>query len=218
MLDQWTISVEYRQKLNQVIREYKSYRKIRPDGNCFYRAYLFGLLESAVSVGQSAVGPLRQKFTELADDCKHEGYDAFAVDDFHDLLDEQFRLLEESPFMSTLETQIFIDSGVDGYLIALMRCICGAALKKWSQDFVPFLPSPHLTVDSFCRSEVDPMFKDCDQVQIVALNRIFEVPIDIVYLDQSQGDLVTHSFGEDQAQSLKVTMLYKPGHYDILYR
>lgn len=204
-------SVGFRAKLEQVSKSYGSYRKIRPDGNCFYRAYLFGIFEVALSKGPDAVAKLGSKFKELAEECKST-YDSFAIDEFQELFEEQIQTLVDKSDMSL----IFSDSSIDGYLIALMRCICGAALKRWSDEYTPFLPSEYATIESFCRAEVDPMYRDCDQLQIVALTRILHVPIDIIYLDQSEQELAIHSFG-DEASGQRIPLLYKPGHYDLLY-
>jgi ubiquitin thioesterase protein OTUB1 len=99
-------------------------------------------------------------------------------------------------------------------MVAFMRSCCGAYIRKFSEEMLPFVPAEYATIDSFIRNEVDPMFKDCDQIQIVALTRALGVPLKIVYLDQSPGPAAIHSFGPEGSG---VTLLYKPGHYDLLY-
>ena len=194
----------------------KCLRKVRPDGNCFYRAYLFGIFEQAITDHLHSIEQLSRKFESLALMCKEAGYDAFAIDDFHDMIRDQLEVLKTNPSEETIESTIFSDPSVDGYLIAFIRCCCGAFMKLNPEEFQAFLPSGFNTVDSFVRSEVDPMFKDCDVIQVVACTKAFEVPVKIVYLDRSDGDLVIHSFGgEDNENS--VYMLYRPGHYDLIY-
>lgn len=191
--------------------DYGTYRKIRPDGNCFYRAYLFGILESVSKNGKEAILALSEKFRALSLECKQFGYDAFTVDEFHELLEEQIQTLLKHP--NPLE--VFSDASVDCYLVALLRCITGAGLKKWSDDYLPFLPEPYECIDAFCRTEVDPMYRDCDQLQITALVRMMEDwGLDIVYFD-AHSPLSVHSFGPSDN---KISLLYKPGHYDLLYR
>lgn len=86
----------------------------------------------------------------------------------------------------------------------------------------------------FCKSSVEPMGEESDQVHIIALTDALGVAIRIVYLDRSSCDngsvsVNHHDFvpvTSDLANansSLEtnnpfITLLYRPGHYDILYR
>ncbi len=216
---------EFRTKLCALESEYTSISPVRADGNCFYRAYLYGILKSAIECDKLEYW--RAECASLASFCKSMGYDAFAVDEFHELLDEQLELLMAKPSLDTLTNEVFSDASVDGYMIAFMRCVCGSALKKWHEDFTPFLPSEYHTIEDFCRKEVDPMYRDCDQLQIVALTKIFHVPAKVIYLDRSEGERCTeHVIGEEYVvvtneknlPSFDVTVLYRPGHYDVLNR
>jgi ubiquitin thioesterase protein OTUB1 len=129
---------------------------------------------------------------------------------------EQLEVLERNPSPSVLERVIFNDSSVDGYLIALMRCCCGSFLKQNSDEFAPILPEGFSSIDQFVRSEVDPMSRDCEYLQVVALSKALNVRLKIVYLDQSDGAPTVHQFGES-CDDAEVALLYKPGHYDVLY-
>ncbi|PKU79572.1 Ubiquitin thioesterase otubain-like [Dendrobium catenatum] len=64
-----------------------------------------------------------------------------------------------------------------------------------------------MTVQKFCEIEVEPMDKDVDNVQIIALVDALGVPIRIEYLQDSASPL----------EEPYITLLYRPGHYDILY-
>lgn len=211
-------SSEFEAKLQSLSSSYGSVCPIRADGNCFYRAYLYSIIKTSLEGG--ALDSLRTKFISLSVFCKSNGYDAFAVDEFHELLDEQLRILQANPTLTTLHAEIFSDPSIDGYMIAFMRCVCGAALKKWSDDYSPFLPEEYSAIEEFVRKEVDPMYRDCDQLQIVALTRVFETPVKVIYLDRSEGDkCVEHIIGEEYLEIPScpvVTVLYRPGHYDVL--
>ena len=56
-------------------------------------------------------------------------------------------------------------------------------------------------------------------VGVLALAEAFGVMVNIEYLDGRElvdgGSLVMHSFGDG---GLQITLLYRPGHYDILYQ
>lgn len=84
----------------------------------------------------------------------------------------------------------------------------------------------------FCKSSVEPMGEESDHVHVTALSDALGVPIRIVYLDRSCDDKGSvsvnhHDFtpaARDDAANANsgciqpfITMLYRPGHYDILY-
>lgn len=86
----------------------------------------------------------------------------------------------------------------------------------------------------FCKSSVEPMGEESDHVHITALSDALGVAIRVVYLDRSHGEkgnvsVNHHDFTpstSDQTETtpsaieeLKpfITLLYRPGHYDILY-
>jgi ubiquitin thioesterase protein OTUB1 len=205
-------SVMYK-KLQKLAPKYRAIRRIRPDGNCLYRALFVGFVDIHTSVG--SIPDLKNRFDSLAQECKKLGYDSFAIDEFHELVQEQLDLLIETP-PACIDSAIFSDQSIDGYIIAFMRCLCGTGLKKWSDEYISFLPEPYTSIESFCRNEVDPMFKDADQLQIVALSRILNVAIRIVYLDQSTGaEANVIDFGDSSKP--QVHLLYRPGHYDLIF-
>jgi ubiquitin thioesterase protein OTUB1 len=74
------------------------------------------------------------------------------------------------------------------------------------------------------------MGEESDHVHIIALSDALGVPIRVVHLDGSVGDggknveVNFHDFvppspgDEDEKVEPYVVLLYRPGHYDILYR
>ena len=71
------------------------------------------------------------------------------------------------------------------------------------------------------------MGRESEMVQVLALAEAMSVDVAIEYLDGRHFDkaLTRHEFGPSQNDSgseagsstTKVTLLYRPGHYDILY-
>ncbi|RWW20940.1 hypothetical protein GW17_00014924, partial [Ensete ventricosum] len=87
-----------------------------------------------------------------------------------------------------------------------------------------------LLCSQFCKASVEPMGEESDHVHIIALSDALGVPIRVVYLDRSSCDpgaptVNHHDFmpNESSASNVcllprpRVTLLYRPGHYDILY-
>lgn len=87
----------------------------------------------------------------------------------------------------------------------------------------------------FCKSAVEPMGEESDHVHIIALSDALGVPIRVMYLDRSSCDsggisINHHDFvpasgdvssdcgaAGSEIKIPFVTLLYRPGHYDILY-
>ncbi len=61
------------------------------------------------------------------------------------------------------------------------------------------------------------MYRESDHIHIIALTNALNVPVAIIYLDRTDQDKATpHNFPEDSNPNIHI--LYRPGHYDIIYR
>jgi ubiquitin thioesterase protein OTUB1 len=75
----------------------------------------------------------------------------------------------------------------------------------------------------FLLKEVEPMGLESDNIHIIALAKAAGIPLRVVYMDRSeQSSLTTHDFSatdDDNPNTFQpmITMLYRPGHYDLLY-
>ena len=70
--------------------------------------------------------------------------------------------------------------------------------------------------------EVEPMARESDNIHIIALTKAAAVPLRVVYMDRSpQSTLTVHDFSATDEANEKfqpmITVLYRPGHYDLLY-
>lgn len=91
-----------------------------------------------------------------------------------------------------------------------------------------------MSIEEFCNRCVDPMGEESDHIQLVALTNALKVPVRVVYLDNSgmapvPGTPTTgtnsvhadiHDFVPESctADAIQIQLLYRPGHYDILYK
>lgn len=68
------------------------------------------------------------------------------------------------------------------------------------------------------------MYQEADNVHIVAISNAFGIDINVANLDGSAGNLNYHEFSpmippaNESEKPPPVTLLYRPGHYDILYK
>lgn len=202
-------------KVEALSKRYSAMRKTRPDGNCFYRAYLYGIFE--ILVEQPT---LRSTFLEKAkgtlEYCLGAGYEQVAVEDFHEEFVASVERLGAPGASPRTVDEILAEC--DGYLICWARVLTSATLKRRAEEFSAFLSS-HSSIAEFCTQEVDPMARDADHLQIAALSSFLGVPATVVYLDQSDGDAAAeHVFEVGPACPYPpVHLLYRPGHYDLIY-
>uniref|UniRef100_A0A0A9DM15 Uncharacterized protein n=1 Tax=Arundo donax TaxID=35708 RepID=A0A0A9DM15_ARUDO len=127
-----------------------------------------------------------------------------------------------------------------GFLI-MLSCSLGLShlvkFKGGPNFFEPFISGlTNSTVAQFCKASVEPMGEESDHVHIIALSAALGVPIRVMYLDWSSCDTGNLSVNHhdfipasnppegDAAMTTSpadekpyITLLYRPGHYDILY-
>ena len=73
------------------------------------------------------------------------------------------------------------------------------------------------TLTFLSSTEVEPMFVESDNLHVIALTAATGVRVRIMYLDRGSNEKASaHDFPED-AEAVDVHILYRPGHYDILY-
>lgn len=73
----------YTSKLKYLSSKYKSIRKTRPDGNCFFRAFSYAYLEYLVK-NKDDYEPFRALSEESKDRLIKLGFPQFTLEDFHD--------------------------------------------------------------------------------------------------------------------------------------
>mmetsp|Transcript_43927 Transcript_43927/g.99243 ORF Transcript_43927/g.99243 Transcript_43927/m.99243 type:complete len:260 (-) Transcript_43927:41-820(-) len=211
---QYADNVGFLPKVESLGRRFGAMRRTRPDGSCFYRAYIFGIFEQLLGQKERhAAFSARAK--AALDYCVEVGYEKVAIEEFY----EEFascleRLAVEGASVATLEA---ILEENDGYLVCWARCLTSAYLKHHAEEYGAFLTS-HSSIQQFCAQEVDPMATEADHLQIVALSSYFGVPVCVVYLDRSEGEVAAeHLFQEGSGPFPPVHLLYRPGHYDVIY-
>lgn len=81
------------------------------------------------------------------------------------------------------------------------------------------------SLDSWCAREVDAWGTEAGELQVLGLCGALQSNVEIAYLDRSSGDSVTtHQFAPPTSYdncpvaTFTPTLLYRPGHYDILYK
>nr|XP_054928434.1 ubiquitin thioesterase OTUB1-like isoform X2 [Dermacentor andersoni] len=203
----------YQQKVKDLRSKYQSIRKTRPDGNCFFRAFSFAYLESLLNDQQEYT-----RFKQLAENSKEVlvslGFQRFTIEDFHDTFMDVLKRIENNITLDDL-LKIFNDQGYSDYIVVYMRLLTSGQLQKEASFFASFIDGQR-TVQEFCKQAMEPMYKESDHIHVISLTRNLGVGVRIQYMDRGIGGKVnTHDFPEDREP--RIHLLYRPGHYDILY-
>ncbi|KAL5105303.1 Ubiquitin thioesterase OTUB1 [Taenia crassiceps] len=212
----------YLEKLELLKKRYSKIRRLRRDGNCFYRAFGFAYLEYLMQGNRKEEA---KRFIRFCDECKEflisVGYTEFTVEDFH----EQFtgmveKLVLQESSLSELE-DLFNNQSYSDYYVVFLRLSVSSYMQRNESLYSNFI-SDDKTVRRFCETEVEPMGLECDNIHVAALALAMDVPIKIENCQQS-GELNNLEFpGRENASAgeraaAPVVLLYRPGHYDILY-
>ncbi|XP_053635535.1 ubiquitin thioesterase otubain-like isoform X1 [Cherax quadricarinatus] len=201
-------------EVRTLLPKFSNVRRTRPDGNCFLRGFIFAYLEYCIHHRDELT-----RFKKYLEGSKEElfemGFPKFTTEDFHDMFMEVVNDLEGSGSVGRVEA-VCNDAGTSDYLVVYLRLLISAHLQK-NAEFFSFFIEGGRTVEEFCKQEVEPMYRECDHLHIVALTAAIGVGVRVMYLDRGEGAaVVSHDFPEDKEPIIH--LLYRPGHYDILYK
>ncbi|KAJ8290373.1 hypothetical protein GJAV_G00012020 [Gymnothorax javanicus] len=196
--------------IKEICKHYSDIRRIRGDGNCFYRALIFGHLESLL---QSDRGMQIFK-DELIQTSKELLRAGFAENSFQDILHAFVSVLESSAAdKDTTLLNFFNDQYTSDSMVQYLRLLTSAYLQNHSDFFQHFVEAPSLK--AYCTQEVETMAMECDHLEIMALSQALGISIHIVSSEAGDGHLTHHTIPGGAVPSLH--LLYKTSHYDILY-
>jgi ubiquitin thioesterase protein OTUB1 len=244
LLAQYVDNPSFLPKLADFAARYRAIRRTRGDGSCFYRAFMVcvgeyfvgrvaapGSAEAAAAAAGAHADVQRtyeRLLAYLAGSCDRLlalGYPDVTVPDFHEAMTEYVTGL--AAHGATAESAVYgplRDYMRGSYVLTYLRCLTSLELLSNEEDYLPYVLAlaPHCpTVKHFCDLEVEAVNTDADQVQVMALTRGWRVGVRIAYLDASPGDacqvLAFPEGGSADEYPPIVSLLYRPGHYDIAY-
>ncbi|XP_033853639.1 ubiquitin thioesterase OTUB1-like [Acipenser ruthenus] len=204
----------YQQKIKDLHKKYSCIRKTRPDGNCFYRAFGFSHLEALLEDSKEL-----QRFKAVAAQSKvdlvTQGFTEFTIEDFHNTFMDLIELVEKQGSVTDLLNG-FNEQSTSDYLVVYLRLLTSGYLQREGGFFEHFIEGGR-SVKEFCQQEVEPMSKESDHIHIIALAQALNVSILVEYMDRGEGSSVNHHVFPEGSEP-RVYLLYRPGHYDILYK
>lgn len=229
----------FKDKIQRLLPLYRTMRRARGDGNCFFRSFIFAYLEHLVVTGDiEERNRMSSRLVSLKQELKNAGYEELVIEGPMELLLGLVGSIQDSTDPLTIETleHSMRADDVSNYIVFLLRIITSAEVKGNADFFAPFVIGlTGMSVEEFCCRSIDPMGEESDHIQLVALTNALGIPIRVVYLDGSSmmvpgQKLESSTSGGMQVdfhdfipegcsacpEDIHVHLLYRPGHYDIL--
>ncbi|KAI9660849.1 MAG: hypothetical protein M1829_006459 [Trizodia sp. TS-e1964] len=203
---------------------YSHYRTIKGDGNCGWRAVAFNYFELLFRLQDLALIQREEsRIRSLSNLMNRVGLSDYLYEDF---VDATLRLLRATAVAVAMQhsdsllLQAFNDPEVSSSIIAHFRCVTSAFMKINHSRYQPFILDG--SVDQYCSSQIDPVAIEIEHIGMKALIDALIEPagfaVEIIYLDRSDSDQVnTHRFDAAHPAAPVLRLLYRPGHYDLLY-
>lgn len=230
-------------KIKCLKQKFDKYRKCRGDGNCFYRAFSFRLIE-LIRISPDPSDLLAKLFARIKSWLDLAGFQAEAYEEFLELSRSSISdFLEKSPIIEAagedpsdwLAQEWRKDPYASNSIIVLLRLLASAFLRTNAETYLPFIweamdpvagQNAEQAMAAYCQQFVESFGQESDQIHIIALTKAVGCLVEVAYLDAStpaplqDDDALFLKFGEVEESNLfdqPLTTLYRPGHYDIIY-
>ncbi|KAL1995544.1 hypothetical protein VTN49DRAFT_1731 [Thermomyces lanuginosus] len=199
-------------------------RIMKGDGNCGWRAVAFGYFENLFYLRDVLkVQQELARIKSLSQLLQQVGQQEHLYEIFVDATEEVFNQIIQSIQQGVPDESFLVDAFNAEYnsnaIITHFRLLTSAWIKLNPHRYQAYLPMP---IDQYCATRVETVKSEIDEVGLQALvHGVIQdsgMAVEILYLDRSQGDRVTpHMLTPDRAAISTIRLLYRPGHYDLLY-
>ncbi|KAM9787091.1 ubiquitin thioesterase OTUB2-like isoform X1 [Syngnathus typhle] len=201
---------KHSRKCQELSGLFSSVRRVRGDGNCFYRAFCFAYLESLMH-DVKALQRFKEKIITTSEHLSSAGFDQSS---FQLHLNTVLNVIEhcEGSECDEMLFRFFNDRMTSDSVVQYLRLLTSAHLQNHADDFCNFVEAPSLQV--YCHQEVEAMGMECDHVDILALTQALDICIHIVSMDGEDGQLVHHVIPDGAEPSMH--LLHHVSHFSIL--
>ena len=219
LMKEYESNEEYINSVKVITEKYKYIRKVRRDGNCFYRAFIYRLFEYICIKNDTLLyNHILKKIEEIKELSAKNGYDWMIVEDFYTLFYGEFCSCYNAVNNNGISVRDYIDNlfkdqEKGNYLIYFIRFCIAAYLRENRLLYEVYIEGDF---DHWIVKEVEAPNNEADQIQIMACVNYFEIGVKIEYLNKYKNEVV--KFPEDKKdEDFFIEVLFTPGHYDILY-
>ncbi|KAJ2903282.1 Ubiquitin thioesterase OTUB1 [Zalerion maritima] len=220
----------YVQKTIALPQTYSHYRPIRGDGNCGWRAIAFAYFEYLVNTGDgNFVDGELARLTSLNNFLVQNGYDMTLLEDMIqetlDLVRDIGENIHNREAAMLVLTARFAEESSDNAIIYHMRMLAAACMKSDPGPFADFIIDGG-GVPEYIQTTIEALHHEIDQIGIGLLVKMLLEPaglcLEIAYLDRTPGTSVNTyripESPESDTTAATLCLLFRPDHYDIVYR
>ncbi|KAN0141969.1 Peptidase C65 Otubain domain containing protein [Lactarius tabidus] len=214
---------------------YEGIRRSRGDGDCFYRSLAFTYIERIFDKNDKEMAVVTSISTleESLKSLRKVGFDESVIEEAYEVPRDLIRgIIEPDTVSNSGQTltpaqllEVFQDDTLSNYMVMFMRMATSAQIQVNPEEYEPFLMHPDLgekmRVEDFCQSVVEVLGREADHVQVTAISEALKVNVVIAYLDgrNKDGNVEFVKFNKAiNPNETPLTLIYRPGHYDILDR
>ncbi|KIO30472.1 hypothetical protein M407DRAFT_242212 [Tulasnella calospora MUT 4182] len=214
---------------------WRGLRRTRGDGDCFYRSLAYAYVERLLFADDQdlAVASTKSILEAKLKVLEQVGFEKLAYEDFYDAFVEVIdlivkpnqhgRKLDANGLLEFFQTPELSNSAV-----FFLKLVTSAQMRSEPALYEGFLMNPDtgdpMGVKEFCERFVEAAGKEADDPMISALTSALSVPVNVAYLSNAGFSDSSHkvNFVEFQSEGTglsgaePITLLYRPGHYDIL--
>ncbi|KAL8675217.1 MAG: hypothetical protein Q9168_000337 [Polycauliona sp. 1 TL-2023] len=225
------MSNDYVPEAETLPHQFSQYRTIKGDGNCGWRALAFGYFEALLHTADPS-----RVLGEVARLISHNNaLDSvgYARDIYEDFTDVTLDLLKETA--ATLPAHddgaallaSFNDASICNAIIMHFRLITSAWMKRHPDSYIHYTENQN--IQDYCSTHIEPHAVEIDnlglQACVDAIMKPAGIAVQVLYLDRSPGAQVNQIWPAEPSSVnasynglSTIRLLYRPGHYDILYK
>ena len=216
LIDEYIENDQYIASVKEIADKYRFIRKIRRDGNCFYRGFVYRIFEYICiyrndSLFQKMLGKideakiLAKKYTQLE-----------IIDDFYKtFFREFFNCYNSGDSSRDYLDRLFHKDNKEtcNYLVLFIRYSIAQYLREKKSEYELFIEKDY---DFWLENEVVQMDTEVDNLQIQACVNLFDFGVKIECLNKDKNNVI--KYPEDKNDNdIFINFLLRAGHYDLLY-
>ncbi|KAF2003808.1 cysteine proteinase [Amniculicola lignicola CBS 123094] len=219
----------YRIKTAALPQKYAFFRTCRGDGHCGWRAVAFGYYEALLRGGDA--NKLEEEVVRLRSMNNLLNSIGFQEDLYEDFADEVYELLRRlaaslramDGTTAALLLEAFNDMGRSMAIITYLKLLASAWLQNHEARFADFIIG-YPSLKAYCQHNIEAAQCEMDHLAMQALAECVVkaggLALEVLYLDRSEGTEISpyREVPENVANPPTIRILYRPGHYDILYK
>ncbi|KAL3489310.1 peptidase C65 Otubain-domain-containing protein [Aspergillus germanicus] len=212
-------------KTNALAVTHPQSRIMKGDGNCGWRAVAFGYFENLFNFrnplqAQQELVRIKSLNGILNQVGQEEHLYEIFVDATVEVFGQIIGAIERGERDDSFLVALFNDEYNSNAIITHFRLMTSAWMKLNPHRYQAFLSMP---LDQYCATRIETVKTEIDEVGLQGLvDGVIEasgLTVEILYLDRSEGDAVTsHVLSPPRAGHGAIRLLYRPGHYDLLYQ